>query len=39
MPEVVRVDYDVEREAQALATSGHPEAERLAAMRREGRFI
>ena len=39
VPEVVRVDYDVEREAQALATSGHPEAKRLAAMRREGRFI
>jgi predicted phosphodiesterase len=39
VPEVVRVNYDVEHEARALVTSGHPEAERLAAMRREGRFI
>jgi putative phosphoesterase len=38
-PEIVRVEYDVEREARALRATGHPEAERLAAMRREARFV
>jgi hypothetical protein len=36
---VVRVDYDVEREAELLRRSGHPDAERLAEMRRRGRFL
>lgn len=35
----VRVEYDVEREVRALHASGHPDAERLAEMRRTGRFI
>jgi putative phosphoesterase len=37
--EVVRVDYDIERDAQLLSSSGHPDAERLIAMRRSGRFV
>jgi len=36
-PQVVRVEYDVEREAALLASSGHPDAERLAGMRRLAR--
>jgi predicted phosphodiesterase len=38
-PEVLRVEYDVEREASLLVDSGYPDAERLAAMRRRGTFI
>ena len=38
-PQIVRVEYDVEREASALASSGHPDADRLAEMRRTGRFV
>ena len=38
-PEIVRVEYDVERDAGLLERSGYPDAERLAAMRRSGRFI
>jgi predicted phosphodiesterase len=38
-PQIVRLDYDVEREARALRESDHPDADRLATMRREGRFI
>jgi diadenosine tetraphosphatase ApaH/serine/threonine PP2A family protein phosphatase len=37
--EVLRVEYDVEREAALLLDSGYPDAERLAAMRRRGTFI
>lgn len=37
--EVVRVAYDVERDCALLARSGHPDAERIAAMRRSGRFV
>jgi diadenosine tetraphosphatase ApaH/serine/threonine PP2A family protein phosphatase len=36
---VVRVEYDVEREAEMLLRSGYPDAERLAEMRRLGRFL
>lgn len=36
--EVVRVDYDVEREVELVLSSGYPDAERIAAMRRGGRF-
>jgi predicted phosphodiesterase len=36
---IVRVEYDVEHEAALLAGSAHPDAERLAAMRRRGRFV
>ena len=36
---VVRVGYDVELEARALAAARHPDAERLTEMRRRGRFI
>jgi predicted phosphodiesterase len=38
-PELVRVEYDVDREAAVLLASGYPDAERLAAMRRAGRFL
>ncbi len=37
--EVVRVEYDVEREAALLEASGYPDAARLAEMRRRGRFL
>jgi hypothetical protein len=37
--EVIRVEYDVEAEARALHAAGHPDAERLAEMRRRGRFV
>jgi predicted phosphodiesterase len=36
--EIVRVDYDIEREVHSLLSSGYPDAERIAAMRRSGRF-
>jgi len=38
-PRVVRVAYDLEREARLLLESGYPDAERLAEMRRGGSFI
>ncbi|MGO9322345.1 MAG: metallophosphoesterase family protein [Solirubrobacteraceae bacterium] len=38
-PELVRVEYDVEREAAALLSSGYPDALRLAEMRRRGAFL
>jgi putative phosphoesterase len=38
-PAVVRVAYDTEREAALLTSSGHPDATRLAEMRRRGRFL
>lgn len=38
-PSVVRVEYDVEREAAMICASGYPDALRLAEMRRRGRFI
>jgi putative phosphoesterase len=38
-PELVRVEYDIEREAAVLLSSGYPDAERIAAMRRAGRFV
>ena len=38
-PQIVRVDYDVEGEARALRESSHPDADRLAEMRRAGRFV
>jgi putative phosphoesterase len=37
--EIVRVEYDTERDAALLMSSGHPDAGRLAEMRRLGRFI
>lgn len=37
--ETVRVEYDVEAEVAALRAAGHPDADRLSAMRRAGRFI
>lgn len=37
--EVVRVAYDTETEARALHATGHPDADRLAEMHRQGRFI
>jgi Calcineurin-like phosphoesterase superfamily domain len=36
-PQVIRVEYDVEREIAALEESGHPDVPRLAEMRRRGR--
>jgi putative phosphoesterase len=38
-PRVVRVQYDVEREAALLVASGYPDAPRLAEMRRRGVFL
>jgi len=38
-PELVRVEYDVEREAATLMRSGYPDASRLAEMRRQGAFL
>lgn len=38
-PQLVRVDYDVEREAALLVDSRYPDAQRLAEMRRRGTFI
>lgn len=38
-PEIVRVEYDIEEEIRALQRVGHPDAGRLAEMRRSGRFI
>jgi putative phosphoesterase len=37
--EVVRVEYDLEREVSLLLSSGYPDARRLAETRRCGRFI
>ena len=37
--EVVRVEYDVERETSLLVRSGYPDAERIAETRRLGRFV
>ena len=38
-PRVIRVEYDVEREAALLLSSGYPDARRLADMRRLGAFL
>jgi hypothetical protein len=38
-PQVVRVEYDVERAAAALESSGYPDAPRLAEMRRRAQFV
>ena len=38
-PELVRVEYDIEREAAMLMRSGYPDASRLAEMRRRGAFL
>jgi predicted phosphodiesterase len=37
--ELVRVEYDVEREVSLLQTSGYPDARRIAETRRRGRFV
>jgi putative phosphoesterase len=37
--EIVRVEYDVERERALLLHSGYPDAPRIAQMRREGRSV
>jgi putative phosphoesterase len=36
--EIIRVEYDIEREVRLLQRSGYPDAERIVAMRRSGRF-
>jgi putative phosphoesterase len=38
-PEVVRVQYDVEREIDVLGRSDHPDQDRIVDMRRRGRFV
>jgi predicted phosphodiesterase len=38
VPEIVRVEYDVEEEVRALRAAGHPDAERLSQIRRTGTF-
>ena len=37
--DVVRVGYDIDAEAREFESRAHPDAERLVAMRRLGRFI
>jgi putative phosphoesterase len=37
--QIVRVNYDIEREVRLLLTSGYPDAPRIADMRRTGRFV
>ena len=39
VPELVRVEYDVEREASTLLASTYPDTERIAAIRRQARFL
>ncbi len=38
-PEIVRVEYDVEREVDTVLRSRYPDAERIATMRRTGEFV
>ena len=38
-PQVVRVQYDVAREARLLMRSGYPDASRIAETRRSGRYV
>jgi len=38
-PEVVRVEYDVEREVAGLLASGYPGADRIAESRRSGSYV
>jgi putative phosphoesterase len=38
-PNVIRVEYDIEEEVRALHAARHPDAERLAQMRRTGAFV
>jgi hypothetical protein len=37
--QIIRVDYDVEREARLLLHSGYPDAPRIAETRRSGKFV
>ena len=37
--QLIRVQYDIEAEVKSLQASGYPDAERIAAMLRRGRFI
>jgi putative phosphoesterase len=37
--QVIRVDYDVEREAAALRDSDYPDADRIAEMQHRGKFV
>jgi putative phosphoesterase len=37
--QIIRVAYDIEREADLLLASGYPDAPRIAAMRRTGKFL
>jgi diadenosine tetraphosphatase ApaH/serine/threonine PP2A family protein phosphatase len=39
VPEVVRVQYDIEREAAGLLASGYPGADRIAESRRRGEYV
>jgi putative phosphoesterase len=38
-PQIVRVEYDIEREVRLLLDSGYPDAARIAAMRRSAAFL
>jgi predicted phosphodiesterase len=38
-PQIIRVEYDIEREVQLLSRSRHPDASRIARTRHEGRFV
>jgi diadenosine tetraphosphatase ApaH/serine/threonine PP2A family protein phosphatase len=37
--EIVRVEYDIEREVHTVLRSGYPDADRIAAMRQTGEFV
>jgi putative phosphoesterase len=39
IPNLIRVEYDVEEEVRALRAARHPDAERLAQMHRTGKFV
>jgi putative phosphoesterase len=39
VPSVIRVPYDLDREAAVLRASGYPDAERIVETRRAGRFV
>jgi predicted phosphodiesterase len=39
VPNIIRVEYDIEEEVRALRAAGHPDAGRLAQMRRTGEFV
>jgi predicted phosphodiesterase len=39
VPNIIRVEYNVEEEVRAVRAAGHPDADRLAQMRQTGEFV